>query len=57
MIPLHFNIRNERNINCGKIMSFVVVLFVAGVITAGAEEKFGVKVYNGARYDASTSKT
>ena len=42
---------------CGKIFLFVVVLFVAGIITAGAEEKFGVKVYDGAKYDASTSKT
>ena len=42
---------------CGKIFSFVAVLFVAGMLAAGAEEKFGVKVYDGAKYDASTSKT
>lgn len=41
---------------CGKIMSFVAVLFIAGIVTAGAEEKFGVKVYDGAKHDASTSK-
>ena len=42
---------------CGKMIAFVAVLFVAGIMTAGAEEKFGVKVYDGAKYDASTSKT
>ena len=41
----------------GKIFLFVAAAFVAGIITAGAEEKFGVKVYDGAKYDASTSKT
>lgn len=40
-----------------KIMAFVVVLLFAGIITVGAEEKFGVKVYDGAKYDTSTSKT
>lgn len=57
MIPIQFSIRKEQNMKCGKIFLFVVVLFVAGIITAGAEEKFGVKVYDGAKYDASTSKT
>ena len=27
------------------------------VVTAGAEEKFGVKAYDGSKYDASTSET
>jgi len=40
-----------------KIMAFVVVLLFAGFITVGAEERFGLKVYDGAKYDASTSKT
>ena len=41
----------------GKMLSFVAGLFVAGILVAGAEEKFGVKVYDGAKYDATTSKT
>jgi len=57
MIPIQFSIRKEQNMKCGKLFLFVVAVFVAGIITAGAEEKFGVKVYDGARYDASTSKT
>jgi hypothetical protein len=40
-----------------KILAFVVVFLFAGIITARAEEKFGVKVYDGATYDTSTSKT
>lgn len=39
-----------------KILAFVIVFLFAGIITARAEEKFGVKVYDGAKYDASTSK-
>jgi len=42
---------------CRKIMAFVAVFLFAGFITAGAEEKFGIPVYDGAKYDASTSKT
>ena len=42
---------------CGKMMAFVAVLFFAGLITAGAEEKFDVKIYDGAKHDVSTSKT
>lgn len=38
------------------IMLFAVALFVAGS-TSSAGEKFGVKVYDGARFDSSTSKT
>jgi len=43
--------------NLRNVMAFAVVLLLAGIITAGTEEKFGVKVYDGAKYDASTSKT
>jgi hypothetical protein len=39
-----------------EIMAFVVVLFFAGIITAGAVENFDVMVYEGATYDDSTSK-
>ena len=35
---------------------FVLAIFAAGLITAGAEEKYGVKVYDGAKYDAETSQ-
>ena len=40
-----------------KTTAFLVVLLLAGFIKAGAEEKFGIKVYEGAKYDASLSKT
>ena len=40
-----------------KIMAFIVVLLFAGIVSSGAEEIFGVKVYGGAKYDSSTSKT
>ncbi len=39
-----------------RILAFVAVFLFAGIVTAGAGEKFGVKVYDGAKYDASTSK-
>jgi len=42
---------------CGKMMVIVSILFFAGLITVGAEENYGVKVYDGAKHDASTSKT
>jgi len=35
---------------------FVLAILVAGLVTAGAEEKYGVKVYDGAKYDADTSQ-
>jgi maltose-binding protein MalE len=35
---------------------FVLAVFVAGRTMAGAEEKFGVKVYDGAKYDAETTQ-
>lgn len=39
-----------------KIIMLIVALLLIGVITAGAEEKFGIKVYDGAKLDAATSK-
>jgi len=33
-----------------------VVLLIVGISLVGAEEKFGVKVYDGTKYDAATSK-
>lgn len=42
--------------NQKRIIMLVTVLLLLSVITAGAEEKFGVKVYGGAKYDAATSK-
>jgi hypothetical protein len=38
-----------------KIIALVVALFFTGIITAGAAEKFGVKVFDGATYDDSTT--
>ena len=35
---------------------FVLAVFVAGLTIAGAEEKHGVQVYPGAKYDAETSQ-
>jgi hypothetical protein len=35
----------------------LAVLFLVSVISANAEEKFGVKVYDAAKLDAATSKT
>jgi len=37
-------------------LAAVIVIFAAGLATAGAEEKYGVKVYEGATYDADTSQ-
>jgi maltose-binding protein MalE len=34
---------------------FVLAVFVAGLTVAGAEEKYGVQVYPGAKYDAETT--
>jgi hypothetical protein len=42
--------------NYRRIIIVVAPLFLVSVITAGAEEKFGVKVYSGAKYDAAISK-
>ena len=38
------------------LAALVLAMLVAGLVTAGAEEKFGVKVYDGAKYDADTSQ-
>jgi maltose-binding protein MalE len=35
---------------------FAFVVLVAGLTVAGAEEKYGVQVYDGAKYDADTSQ-
>jgi len=35
---------------------FVLAVFAAGLTLAGAEEKYGVKVYDGAKYDADTTQ-
>jgi hypothetical protein len=42
--------------NYRRIIIVFAALFLVSVITAGAEEKFGVKVYNGAKYDTAISK-
>jgi hypothetical protein len=42
--------------NQKRIIMLVIVLLMLSVVTAGAEEKFGVKVYSGAKYDAAVSK-
>jgi hypothetical protein len=42
--------------NYRRIILLVAALFLLSVITAGAEEKFGVKVYGGAKYDTATTK-
>jgi predicted transcriptional regulator len=40
-----------------KLSVIIMVLLLACFVSAGAEEKFGIKVYDGAKYDASTSKS
>lgn len=42
--------------NYRRIIILVAALFLVSVVTAGTEEKFGVKVYGGAKYDTATSK-
>jgi hypothetical protein len=45
--------------NIMKITSFallVLVISTVGLAVAASEEKFGVKVYDGAKYDAETSQ-
>jgi len=41
----------------GKTVFFVMVLVMAGLFSAGAEEKYGIKMYDGAKYDAAVSKS
>jgi hypothetical protein len=57
MMQMKYKIKKERYMKCRKIAAFVAVLLLTGFITAAAEEKFGLEVYHGAKYDASTSKT
>ena len=40
----------------GSFAVFVLVILGVGLTMAAAEEKFGVKVYDGAKYDADTSQ-
>jgi hypothetical protein len=37
----------------GKMMAWVAVLLFSSLIMAEAEEKFGLTVYDGAKYDES----
>jgi len=39
-----------------RLAVFVLTILVVGFVTAGAEEKYAVKVYDGAKYDADTSQ-
>ena len=39
-----------------RLAAFVLVVLIAGLTVAGADEKYGVKVYDGAKYDADTSQ-
>ena len=41
----------------GTLSVIIVAVLLAFAVSAGAEEKFGIKVYDGAKYDASTSKS
>jgi len=41
----------------GRTTVFLAVLFAACLSMAAAEEKYGVKVYDGATYDADTSQS
>jgi hypothetical protein len=46
-----------QNMKSRKIAALIAVLLFTVVVSAGAEEKFGIKVYDGAKYDASISKS
>lgn len=46
----------EEQMRIRSLAVFVLAVFVAGLTVAGAEEKHGVKVYDGAKYDAETSQ-
>jgi hypothetical protein len=41
---------------CRKMMMVIAAVLRVSVMNAGAEEKFGVEVYSGAKYDEATSK-
>ena len=41
---------------CVKMMACVAVLLLAGLVMTEAEEKLGLPVYDGAKYDEATSK-
>jgi hypothetical protein len=41
---------------CRKMIMVIAILLLISVLNAGAEDKFGVEVYSGAKYDAAISK-
>jgi hypothetical protein len=46
----------EEYMSIKSLAVFVLTVIVAGLTMAGAEEKYGVKVYDGAKYDAETTQ-
>jgi maltose-binding protein MalE len=46
----------RRSMRIRSLAVFVLAVFAVGVTLATAEEKFGVKVFDGAKYDADTSQ-
>jgi maltose-binding protein MalE len=51
-----FRNAKEEYMKIGNLAVFAFVVLVAGLVVAGAEEKYGVKVFDGAKYDADTSQ-
>lgn len=49
-IPIRWRTMRNRS------LAAFAAIFIAGLVTAGAEEKYGVKVYEGAIYDADTTQ-
>jgi uridine phosphorylase len=46
----------EKHMRISSLAVFVLTVFVAGLTLAGAEDKYGVKVYDGAKFDAETTQ-
>jgi maltose-binding protein MalE len=51
-----FRNAKEEYMKTSNLAVFAFVVLVAGLVVAGAEEKYGVKVFDGAKYDADTSQ-
>jgi len=56
MIQIKYKPKKEDNMKGKGILALLAVLLLVSVISVNAEEKFGVKVYDGAKYDAAVSK-
>lgn len=46
----------EEHVRSRNLVVFVLTVVIAGLTAASAEEKYGVKVYDGAKFDAETTQ-